>query len=491
MLSAPGCAEGRWHDSRTALPWDEETWDAIYSACSRGYFTRLWIVQEIHQGGTNALLRCGRAEIPWSVFRRAVICIHAKAVGAPEKIWHKTQEIKFLCEDLSHMLFTDVLKNHHMRPCLDPRDKIYGLLSLAPDEVAQYVAPDYRTSLLDVFRGVFLAFVRHEARVSLLPYAGRRYGAVEKEGWPTWLPDWSHYLHVTAPHNVGFCASGTSASQARYVDGGRLEVSALYFASISCVGAKIATEDFAGFRKTCKVLGLDRLRDAPYPSRGTYRDAWLETLALGRVEDRHYGAGYPSLVDLAAMVAAPEGTVSEKEKGLSTGWKIWTTGRINGCYLFSTQNGYVGIINGEPQQGDEIFVVLGCNMPMLLRPTASGEYEVVGDCYVHGIMDGEALFGSIPPPWTAQVGADADNHVRIMYYNEENGTLYRDHQRLQEVPIPPGWKEITEWDKSRADPLYCKKFYNKETDSVINSDPRMFPEAFRERGIPIETITLV
>ncbi|KAK6957164.1 hypothetical protein Daesc_002450 [Daldinia eschscholtzii] len=107
------------------------------------------------------------------------------------------------------------------------------------------------------------------------------------------------------------------------------------------------------------------------------------------------------------------------------------------------------------------------------------------------VMDGEALFGSIPPPWTAQIGTDADNRVRVMYYNEEVGTLYRDHQRLQEVPVPLGWEEVTEWKKSRADPLYCKRFYNKETDETINWDPRLSPEAFRERGVPIETITLV
>ncbi|KAI1661974.1 HET-domain-containing protein [Daldinia decipiens] len=499
MVSAPGCTEDKWFSSKKALPWDAATWDAISETCSRDWFARLWIVQEIHLGNADSVLRCGRSEIPWAFFRRAVICIHAKDVGVPEALWYKTQQIKFLCEHLASMPFTDVLKNHHMRLCLNARDRIYGLLSLAPPEITRYITPDYKKSPLEVFRGVFLAFVKHEKRVSLLPYARRRDAATTAMAttttttpeWPTWLPDWSRYLHITTAHHVGFCASGISASRAKYVDPGRLEVSALYFASVSCVGAKISTENFADFRTTCRRIGLDRLKGAPYPSRGTYRDAWLETLALGRVEDRCYGIGYPSLAGLAAMVAAPEGSEADEEKALSDGWKIWTTGRINGCYLFSTQNGYVGMINGELQQGDEVFVVLGCNVPMLLRPTASGEYEVVGDCYVHGIMDGEALFGSIPPPWTAQIGPGEDNRVRVMYYNEKTGDIYRDHQRLQEVPVPTGWEEITEWEKSQADPLYCKRFYNKETGEVINSDPRLFPEAFRERGVPVETITLV
>ncbi|KAI1472761.1 HET-domain-containing protein [Daldinia caldariorum] len=513
MFAAPGCAEGMWYSPRTALPWDADTWEAVFETCSRGWFGRLWIVQEMHLGrGGASVLQCGRGEIAWALFRRAVICVHAKQVGVPAKLWHKTQEIKFLCEHLADMPFADLLKNHHKRPCQDDRDKVYGLLSLAPPEISRHVSPDYGASRLEVYRSVFFALVKHERRLSLLPYSGQQYSSTSSssssssssfftsttkaatEEWPTWLPDWTRLVRVTSPHHVGFCASGASScSGAKYVGPGRLQVAALYFASTSGVGAKLAVSDFADFRRAGKKLGLDRERGAaaPYPSRGTYRDAWLETLALGRVEDRHYGIGCPSLESLAAMVAAPEGTVSKEEKALSDGWKIWTTGRIDGCYLFSTQNGYVGMINGEPQQGDEIFVVLGCNMPMLLRPTASGEYEVIGDCYVQGIMDGEALFGSIPPPWTVQIGADADNRVRAWYYNEETAAIYRDHQRLQEVPLPLGWEEVKEWERTRADPLYCRRFHNKETGETINWDPRLSPEEFRGRGVPIETITLV
>ncbi|KAF3068318.1 Heterokaryon incompatibility protein 6, OR allele [Daldinia childiae] len=138
MLSAPGCTEEQWFSSKHALPWDTATWDAISSACSRDWFTRLWIVQEIHLGNANSALQCGHSTIPWAAFRRAVICIHAKDVGVPQTLWHKTQEIKFLCEHLADMAFVDVLKNHHMRPCLNARDKIYGLLSLAPPEITTF-----------------------------------------------------------------------------------------------------------------------------------------------------------------------------------------------------------------------------------------------------------------------------------------------------------------------------------------------------------------
>jgi hypothetical protein len=44
------------------------------------------------------------------------------------------------------------------------------------------------------------------------------------------------------------------------------------------------------------------------------------------------------------------------------------------------------------QQGDSIFVILGCAMPFLLRRVEGQScYKIVGPCYVHGMMDGEAL----------------------------------------------------------------------------------------------------
>lgn len=43
--------------------------------------------------------------------------------------------------------------------------------------------------------------------------------------------------------------------------------------------------------------------------------------------------------------------------------------------------------------GDEVCVLFGMEVPFILRPvpgSSSLEYELVGECYVHGMMDGEA-----------------------------------------------------------------------------------------------------
>jgi hypothetical protein len=43
--------------------------------------------------------------------------------------------------------------------------------------------------------------------------------------------------------------------------------------------------------------------------------------------------------------------------------------------------------------GDEVWILAGADVPLILRPSASSgeEYRLVGEAYVHGIMQGEAV----------------------------------------------------------------------------------------------------
>ncbi|KAF7509917.1 hypothetical protein GJ744_007231 [Endocarpon pusillum] len=56
----------------------------------------------------------------------------------------------------------------------------------------------------------------------------------------------------------------------------------------------------------------------------------------------------------------------------------------------STRNGSIGWLPRGAQVGDVICVLYGGKVPFVLRPRDGG-YEFVGDAYVYGMMDGEAL----------------------------------------------------------------------------------------------------
>jgi hypothetical protein len=61
-----------------------------------------------------------------------------------------------------------------------------------------------------------------------------------------------------------------------------------------------------------------------------------------------------------------------------------------------TEKGYIGQFNPNVQVGDILAVILGCATPFLLRGyeedwDEKGSYRIIGACYVHGVMDGEAV----------------------------------------------------------------------------------------------------
>jgi hypothetical protein len=60
-----------------------------------------------------------------------------------------------------------------------------------------------------------------------------------------------------------------------------------------------------------------------------------------------------------------------------------------------TNNGYFGIVPGRAKVGDSIVLLKGGTVPFVIRdakaPGTDGEYEFVGECYVHGVMNGELL----------------------------------------------------------------------------------------------------
>jgi hypothetical protein len=59
----------------------------------------------------------------------------------------------------------------------------------------------------------------------------------------------------------------------------------------------------------------------------------------------------------------------------------------------TTERGYLGLAPDQAQVGDVVAVLNGGELPSILRPTNKAkEFQYVGDVYVHGIMNGEALW---------------------------------------------------------------------------------------------------
>jgi hypothetical protein len=70
-----------------------------------------------------------------------------------------------------------------------------------------------------------------------------------------------------------------------------------------------------------------------------------------------------------------------------------------GRRMFITEAGHLGLGPGALNVGDSVAVLLGGMTPFVLRgvlhtnekDSASNRYQLVGECYTHGMMNGEII----------------------------------------------------------------------------------------------------
>jgi hypothetical protein len=54
-----------------------------------------------------------------------------------------------------------------------------------------------------------------------------------------------------------------------------------------------------------------------------------------------------------------------------------------------TISGHFGLAPIASQRGDVVFLLLGCDVPLVLRAIERNKYYVIGGCYLHGFLEGE------------------------------------------------------------------------------------------------------
>ena len=110
---------------------------------------------------------------------------------------------------------------------------------------------------------------------------------------------------------------------------------------------------------------------------------------------------------------------------------------------------------------------------MILRQVYPDVFEVIGEC--------------LPHPWKMR-------HKRGKSFYEP-GFIYSITEEVSQEdprlgPLPKKWERV-ELERTPDDPLLFAPHRNTVTGEIINSDPRMFPEALKARGIKFQQLRLV
>ncbi|KAG0647087.1 Heterokaryon incompatibility protein [Hyphodiscus hymeniophilus] len=118
-------------------------------------------------------------------------------------------------------------------------------------------------------------------------------------------------------------------------------------------------------------------------------DAYIQSLVCGRqtTNERLSKEHARALVNLPSEEFSASG---EQEEILGLICRAFNDG-MRGRSMGITSRGYIGVMPQDVRQGDLVCVLFGCSVPVVLRKRTDDSYIFIGESYLHGFMDAEAI----------------------------------------------------------------------------------------------------
>lgn len=403
-------------------------WKALDSLFWSAWFTRVWIIQELVLA-KKAIVYFDSQCITWDEFHRAANCASSIKMGGLDDIYpDRVLALWRLFEQLrasSTLDLLSLLRSTRFSLATDAHDKIYGLLGIAD---ATSLVPDYASPVLSLFIDVAKLFLEQSGYNFLSAVVDSK--STQVTGLPTWIPDWSwapkaldlwEHMGRRAPAASGETEPVFEISESNFlIVSGAIVDSIAHMAPILYVWRRPKYHDSLKSRLQetllddvglgCRLMAWERLalKLLSYPDGTKVSEAYHRTLfqdqgIYNAEEDPATVLEYLYSVFRQRHIRPFEEAVGYKEpdqyklenKNSSTLyaaqyeqqlWDVCTHRR-----LVTTKRGYLGLVPASTRHGDKVAVFLGGSTPYILRKAGKGTYMFRGDCYVHGIMHGEAL----------------------------------------------------------------------------------------------------
>jgi hypothetical protein len=428
---------------------------ALIHISDRPYWERLWIIQEIAIGTPCMALFLGRVRVPWDyvALLAAFYEMAGNQLGCiwfdinPEL---NNQNLKASHRLSRLMLYVNarrgpvsaasdyfgtlsrLLDMGSLTTVSDDRDHVYGLLALLPSSVSTRIIPDYSLSLGRTFCDLARAIVEDAGTFNLL----FSHSSI-KSSIPSWCPDFrveSNFLLYSSYWETCETSGDIKIDYKFSEDKAILVCKGWIMDTVdSCGRAPQNAED----DMTSKVS--DRLAVQPrWGKHGYALDTSIKTCLLRAIlmNTRYEPPEGATLFDVPWLCGVefdselfqklgwPKFTQSQFLYGIKTlqranaGYQIWGL-EFRGLFsseikpynpdefhelwndlieypgigrtLFTTSRGFLGSTGCDLKQGDLIYAIAGCKFPVLLRPKGESYFQMVGECYVEGLMLGESL----------------------------------------------------------------------------------------------------
>ncbi len=472
---------------KKALPWDQKQWASITRLFQRPWFERLWIWQEVRLANYVVVV-CGFDSMSWDRFCHVWFRLRYKSFK-DELI---EERISGLCyynpqdEQSSRKDLLLILQDTRHCRCSDQRDRIYALLNISRLDGPQSLGekplwrPDYRKDVRTVFQDFVLSAIEETQTLEPLLLCNLQKPLPNAPSWVPNLPD-----SMLGRHLVSLEAALNTKARAMYQGNGILEVSGIFLASISDIvyvntpvggWANNPYNDLCSeFRMLFPLLSRNMASDL-YPGGGSLVEAFCRTIYCNNFDDDDaLTVPYPRLFqkcfdELSRVLQESEGESTQLHPEI-----LLPDMYLESRNLFTTSEGHFGLAPLATKSGDHVCVLLGCQAPIVLRPTNNRSFLVVGQCYIHGFGNGEALLGPLPSGWRRPRHAKQGE-----FFDRATGTWSLIDPRLGE--LPDGWQMVSN--------LPYAVFEKLSTGERTFYDPRQTPEAIRARGVNLRTISL-
>ena len=393
------------HESRPSIGVDSGNsksaqQQAIENILTRPWFERVWVLQEV-QSASKVEVLCGDRAVPWDALVLTVtyMVTTLKELRTSNAI-AKVPNIIYIREKIKADESSGLLQRlHDTRHCksTDPRDKVYALLNMVV-EPSDFVA-NYNRSKNDAYVGVARSLIERDQCLDVLSGVQGR----PSQGLPSWVPDWSEpplsdVLGRPGGWRKKFNANNSHPSTARFsAESSIITVIGRAFDVIYGVSEKYALDDTA-IRSTLQQWEQKAITLETYPTGQDVNIAFLETLIASTFHSsrktphtavKMFSQSWHSrwLDRLPPPDIAYSSSISAMEAHIFNEMVIRA---CNGRRFFTTRRGYMGLGPSDIQIGDTVVVMLGGQVPFILR-TQDDANILIGESYVHGIMNGEAL----------------------------------------------------------------------------------------------------
>jgi hypothetical protein len=305
-------------------------------------------------------------------------------------------------------LFSNSLK------ATDPRDRIYGILGLAPDKKVLDIKVDYQKEVHEVYTEVAKTLLMHNY-TDILSWCQFPKG---RPGLPSWVPNFSvplrepygSYKTRAPPWKPLFNATLDNdvkiSTQSSLCKPNNIVMSGFRVDTIKKVGTEEWTQPAANwfwpgvqtflteikqFLEQAQMLPKPLIQDQNFWDEAFWRIPCADQEYHGYARRRAEVTAEDGLCEVIARMYGNNSGYHDEGKKAAFSKYDGAMGFLYGVRPFLSEKGYVGLAPKHALPGDKVCVILGAIVPYVLRRVGEEGFELVGEAYVHGIMDGEAM----------------------------------------------------------------------------------------------------